>query len=138
MSKNTIDLREQIAEALGLEKGGITEHDSPANEHYYFFNEVMDYDTERIIMSQRINFEAKIEAVLALISNREKLARIEEVNRIAIDKELDLKWYLRFDGAECNPQESGEENVANAVMDYVEKRQKELATLRKELDGGQE
>jgi len=62
-------LRNRIAKALGLEKGGITDHPSPANEHWYFVNEVEDFDTEEIIMTQRINFEDRIDAVAQLFGS---------------------------------------------------------------------
>lgn len=88
---------------------------------------------ERFTIATQIRYY-QADQLVELLSEAVNKARQHELNRLVIDKELDLGWYLRFDGAECNPQESGEENVANAVMDYVEARIKELETSNQKED----
>lgn len=82
MTNKESGLDEQIAEALGLEKGGITEHPSPTNEHYYYVNEVIDYDTDEVMITQRINFMEQINSIKALIVTRERAAQLALLERL--------------------------------------------------------
>lgn len=70
-NKSPQDLRTQIADALGLQKGGLpgVKAKTPANDHHYLVNEVMDYDTEKIITTQYLNFEEQLDNVVALFTS---------------------------------------------------------------------
>lgn len=61
-----------------------------------------------------------------------------ELSRLRFDSELELGWYLRFDCSESmNPQESGEANVAQAVVDYIDNRLAELSSNKDTKLGGE-
>ncbi len=62
-------MREELAESLGLERGNIPNipSDAPANSHYYFFNEVIDPETEEIEVTQYINFEDRLEGAIEML-----------------------------------------------------------------------
>lgn len=81
------ELKAKVAKTLGLQKGGLPgiSKSAPANEHYYYFNDVEDYETEQIVVTQFINFEEELNAVMELIATERRKAAIEEL-KTASDK----------------------------------------------------
>lgn len=79
-------LRNQIAKALGLQRGGIpgVKKSAPANRHYYRKHTEFNYELERVTSTSYKNAEEDIDAIVALIDSHVRRARIEELESLRI------------------------------------------------------
>lgn len=73
------ELKRSVAETLGLQKGGLPgiPTNAPANEHYYLVNEVENYDTEEIELTQHLNFNERVDAIVQLFAHHQAIVVIE-------------------------------------------------------------
>lgn len=97
-STNELELKKQVARAMGLEQNP----DLPQNKHWYHHTELLDDDFEEVVGHQYINAEEEVSNVLALIQQATLEARIDELNKLPFYWEecfdhANLKVYKKID-----------------------------------------